>query len=90
MSMGVAVMMVVTAMLVVVMVVAVIMMMIVIMRRMVMGMVIMGVTCRMRVAIAVIGAAFGIERRFDFDHPCAQPFHHFLDHVVTPDAQRLG
>jgi len=98
-----AVMMVVTAMLVVVMVVAVIMRMIMmigmivgmIMRRVVMSKVVMGVmvvrvACRMRVVIAIIGAAFGIERRFDFDHPRAQPHHHFLDHMVTPDAQRFG
>jgi hypothetical protein len=93
-----AVMMVVTAMLVVVMVVAVIMMMIVgmIMRRVVMGMVVMvvimtmGMACGMRVAFVIIGAALGIERRFDFDHPRTQPRHHFLDHMVTPDAKRLG
>jgi hypothetical protein len=37
-----------------------------------------------------IGAAFGIERRFDLDDARAQAFHHFLDDVVAPDPQALA
>jgi hypothetical protein len=86
-------MMVVTAMLVVVMmavavVVSMVMAMVVVVRvierTVLMGMVVMPV------AVAVIGAAFGIERRLDLDDPRAETFHHFLDHVVATDAQRLG
>jgi hypothetical protein len=36
---------------------------------------------------AGIGAAFGIERRFDFDHAGSQPSDHRLDHVIAPDPQ---
>jgi hypothetical protein len=43
----------------------------------------------MRVAGLGIGAAFGIERRFDLDDARAQAFHHRLDHVVAADAQAL-
>ena len=43
---------------------------------------------RMRMARR-IGAAFGIERRFDLDDPRAQPLHHRLDDVIAADAQAL-
>jgi hypothetical protein len=42
---------------------------------------------RMRVTPTGIGAAFRIERRFDFDDARAQPCHHRLDDVIAPDAQ---
>jgi hypothetical protein len=45
---------------------------------------------RVHMAAAGIGAALGIERRFDLDHACPQPLHHRLDDVITPDAQALG
>ena len=38
-------------------------------------------------AVAGIGATFGIERRFDLDHARAEAFHHRLDDVVAPDPQ---
>ena len=44
----------------------------------------------MRMSRAGIGAAFGIERRLDLDHPRAQPAHHRLDYMISPDAQALG
>jgi hypothetical protein len=97
MSMGVAVMVVVTAMLVMVMVVAVIMRMMIIVAMMITGvvvrtamrpMVMRRVGC-LRVAITAIGAALGIERSFYLDHPRAQPLHHLLDHVIAPDTQCL-
>jgi hypothetical protein len=98
MSMGVAVVMVMPTMVVVLMV-AVIMRMVMTMIvamvmarmlvRMVMRCMIMELFCRMRMTVAVVGAAFGIERRFDLDHPCAQPLRHFLDHVIAADTQRL-
>jgi hypothetical protein len=40
-------------------------------------------------AAAGIGAAFGIEWRFDLDHAGPQPFHHRLDDVIAPDTQAL-
>src|SRR5437879_4022834 len=43
-----------------------------------------------RMAAARIGAAFGIERRFDLDYAGTKPFHHRLDDVVAPDTQALG
>jgi hypothetical protein len=97
MSMGVAVMVVVTAMLVMVMVVAVIMPMVIVMALMMTGVVVgmtMGPTVMrrvgcLRVAITFIGAALGIERSLDLDHPRAQPLHHLLDHVIAPDTQCL-
>ena len=52
-----------------------------------------GVIVRIRrvgMAVAGIGAAFGIERRFDLDHACAEPLHHGLDDMIAPDAQGLG
>jgi hypothetical protein len=93
-----AVVMVVTAMLVVLMVMAVIMRVVIVMtmRMMMIGMVVRmimrGVVMRgvvMGVAVTIIGAAFGVEWRFDLDHPRAQSLHHFLDHMVTPDAKRF-
>ena len=42
---------------------------------------------RVRVAAFGIGAAFGIERRFDLDHARAQSLHHRLDDMVAPDPQ---
>ena len=41
-------------------------------------------------AVAGIGATFGIERRFDLDHARAEPPHHRLDDVIAPDAQTFG
>ena len=38
------------------------------------------------VRMASIGAAFGIERRFDLDEARAQPSHHRLDHMIAADA----
>jgi len=42
---------------------------------------------RVRVTLAGIGAALGVERRLDLDHPRAQPLHHLRDDVVAPDPQ---
>ena len=36
-----------------------------------------------------IGAAFGIERRLERDHPGAQTLDHRLDHRIAADAERL-
>ena len=36
-----------------------------------------------------IGAALGIERRFDLDHDCAEAPRHILDDMVAADAQAL-
>ena len=36
-----------------------------------------------------VGAALGIERRFERDHPCAKPVCHRLDDRIAADAQRL-
>jgi hypothetical protein len=44
----------------------------------------------LRMTAAGIGAAFGIERRFDLDDARAQPFHHRLDDVVAPDPQAFA
>src|ERR1700722_19396329 len=35
----------------------------------------------------IVGAAFGIKRRFDRLQPCAEPAQHLLDDVIAPDAQ---
>jgi len=43
-----------------------------------------------RMATAGIGAAFGIERRFDLDDSRPQPLHHRLDDVIASDPQGLG
>ena len=53
----------------------------------IMGMDIMGVAVRGSLGI---GAAFGIERRFDLDQAGAEPLDHRLDDMIAPDAQRLG
>ena len=45
---------------------------------------------RVGMAVAGIGTAFGIERRFDPDHARAEPLHHGLDDVIAPDAKGLG
>jgi hypothetical protein len=37
-----------------------------------------------------IGAAFGIERRFDLDDLGAKTLHHLLDDMIAADAQALG
>jgi hypothetical protein len=102
MSMGVTVGMVMTAMLVMdmtgVMVMAII---VVTMIFMIVACMIMGMTVRMimrrvvvrlafrcvRVAAFGIGAALGIERRFDLDHACTQSLHHCLDDMIAPDPQ---
>src|SRR5450432_1175936 len=94
MSMGMAMMMIVIAMLVMVMIVMVMMAVIImmmfamllrwtIMHRVTMRIAFGGV----RMAVAGIGAAFGIERRLDLDHARAKPLHHRLDHMVAPDPQ---
>ena len=95
MSMGMAVVMVVTAMLVVMMVIMVVR---VIMTMVVMGMIMCVIVHRMimccmitrrmvvrfmRMAIAGIGAALGIERRVDLDHPRAQPLDHRLNDMIA-------
>jgi len=54
-----------------------------IMRRM-----IVRLTCRrVRVAAAGIGAALGVEWRFDLDDPRSVPLHHRLNDVVAADAK---
>src|SRR4051794_3413929 len=95
MSMGVAMVVVVTAMLVVLMVMIGRMMMVfaVTMVMMMTGMIVrmaMRRVLMLGMRETVIGPAFGIERRLDLDHPRAQALHHVLDHVVAPDAQRFG
>jgi hypothetical protein len=45
---------------------------------------------RVRVKGFGIGAALGIERRFDFDHASPQALDHRLDHVVAADSQAFG
>jgi len=45
---------------------------------------------RVGIAVAGIGASFGVERRFDPDHARAEPLHHRLDDVIAPDAKTLG
>jgi hypothetical protein len=92
-----AVVMVVTTMLVVMMMVvvivsfvmtmAVIMMAVAIVATMIVRRVAMRLIRRVRVILAGIGAALGVERRFDLDHPRAKPLHHRLDDVVAPDPQ---
>jgi hypothetical protein len=94
MSMGMAVGMVMTAMLVMDMAGVVIML---VMTFMIMACMIVGLTMRrvvvrltvrrVRVASFGIGAAFGIEWRFDLDHAGAQSLHHRLDDVIAPDPQ---
>jgi hypothetical protein len=45
---------------------------------------------RVPMAAAGIGAALGIERRFDLDHASPQSLHHRLDDMIAPDAQAPG
>ena len=77
-------MVIVVAMLVVVMVVViaiiVVMIMMTIVAVMVRGMIMRGLR---------IGAAFGIERRFDLDDARTEPLHHRLDDMIAADAQAL-
>jgi hypothetical protein len=49
----------------------------------------MGVTMAgiVRLAAAGIGAALGIERRFDLDHTGAEPPQHLFDHMIPADPQ---
>jgi hypothetical protein len=90
MSMGMAVGMVMIAMLVVVTVVVTMVMIVAVMvtamlvRGMTMPRMIMRIIC---VRVVGIGAAFGIERRFDLDQARAQPSQHRLDHMIAADAQ---
>ena len=85
MSMGVAVVMLVTTMLVMV----VVMMMVVIVTAMIVfGMIVACMAVRfVPVIIAGIGAAFRIERGFDLDHPRPQPLHHAFDDVIATNSQ---
>jgi hypothetical protein len=89
-----AVVMFVTAMLVMVMVVIIMlvamlmaMVAVIVIATIVSGMIVatmaMGFVC---VAVAGIGTAFRIERRFDLDHPRAQPLDHVFDDVVAANA----
>lgn len=43
-----------------------------------------------RMTAACIGSTFGIERRFDRDHFCAETFHHIFDDVVAANAKSLA
>ena len=45
----------------------------------------LGIGFRMPMALAGIGATFGIERRLDLDHTCPQSLHHRLDDMIAPD-----
>jgi hypothetical protein len=100
MSMGMAGVMVVAALLVMVMIVIMTVVIMTVMSGVIMACVIMGMimrrvvvrlACRcVRVATIGIGATFGIERRFDLDHPRAQPLHHRLDDMIAPDTQAPG
>src|ERR1700721_2888657 len=93
MSMGMAVVMVVTTMLVMVMMVVMMMIIVVVvMTCVIMGIVVRRVVVRFAcrrvcVATTVIGAPFGIEWRLDLDHARAQSLHHRLDDMVAPDTQ---
>ena len=101
MSMGMAVVVVVTAMLVVVMmvmaviimVVMIVVVVVIVVMVVTMRMVVAGVMCMVIMCVAMcragIGAAFGIERRLDLDDARAEPLHHCLDHVIAADAQPL-
>lgn len=44
---------------------------------------------RAHVPAGVIGAAFRIERRIDLDNARAEATHHFRDHVIAANTQRL-
>ena len=54
------------------------------------GVLVVMVTVLMRMAAALIGAAFRIEWRLDFDHARAQSPHHGIDDVIPADSQSLG
>jgi hypothetical protein len=96
MSMGMAVV-IMTAMLVVVMIVVIMAMGMVV--TMVAGMIVCGlirremsVSCMIvrfarGMGVTGIGAAFGIERRFDLEDACAQALHHCFDDMILADAQ---
>src|SRR6185437_7834827 len=101
MSMGMAMVVLVTTMFIVVMMVmavivmvgmmimvVVVMLVIVIMRMVMAGMMRM-IIMRMAMRSAGIGAAFGIKRRLDLDDARAQSLHHRLDHMIAADAQSL-
>lgn len=100
MSMGVIVRMIVIAVLVMVMVVmvmvgvVVLVMVMTVVTVVMMAMIMRGVAARIgfrrMLVSARIGAALGIERRFDLNHPRAQALHHRLDNVIAPDPQALG
>jgi hypothetical protein len=98
MSMGMAVVMVVTTMLVMVMMVVMMMIIVVVVMicvivagvimRMIVRRVVVRFACRrVCVATTVIGAPFGIEWCLDLDHARAQSLHHRLDDMVAPDTQ---
>ena len=76
MSMGMAVVMLVTAMLVVVMVIMVVVMMV---TRMAVRF--------MRRAGTGVSATFGVERRFNLDHPRTKPLDHALNDMIAANSQ---
>ncbi|KWV44773.1 hypothetical protein AS156_01985 [Bradyrhizobium macuxiense] len=80
------------AMIIAVMMVVMIMMVIMaVIMRMAVDMIAPGMAMRLYLGVRMlrIGAAFGIERRFDFDDAGAEPLHHRLDHMIPADAQAL-
>jgi hypothetical protein len=94
-----AVVVVVTAMLVVVMVATMVvaMMISVVMVAMIVatmpmcGMIVTRMFLRfVRVAVCGVGTTFRIERRFDLDHPRAQPLHHVFDDVIAANTQSFS
>jgi hypothetical protein len=88
MSMGVAVVMLVTTMLVMVVMIMVVMMAVIVTAMIVFGMIVACMAVRfVPVIIAGIGAAFRIERGFDLDHPRPQPLHHAFDDVIAANSQ---
>ncbi|MGX1169069.1 hypothetical protein AB7M16_005335 [Bradyrhizobium sp. USDA 372] len=66
------------------------MIMVVAMVMVMMAVIVMRMVVSMRMAGIGIGAAFGIERRFDLDHTRAEALHHRLDDVIAANAQGLG
>ena len=82
-------MMVVVVMRMIVMVMVTITMVVTVIVRFAMGMIVPGVSMRVLVGMRMlgIGAALGIERRFDLDDTGPQPLHHRLDHVIPANAQ---
>ncbi|OPY99570.1 hypothetical protein A5906_28170 [Bradyrhizobium sacchari] len=80
MMMVVMAVMIMTAVVMVVMAVIVVVMAVIVVRM---------VVVTMRVAGVGIGAAFGIERRFDLDHTRTEALDHGLDDMVAADAQAL-